>query len=376
MLVHPRLLTIDSAHWANLIQAAASPSSAMRDKAKAFPERLLEQGHVLTLSFHHLEELLSHERDDVVEARLHYLAGLPSIAWLRSRQPPHGLGAITDIMAAEAVAQCEGASDPGAVRDRAKASLIRFGPASEALGDLEQWWVLRPLLRASSRRARTVAAIAPVEFGHGSTRISDLVAGRFRTPDEAGFALAVMERALNKEIATRGDRRIEDSGRIAGDFFREVAELQPSGETDVWEFIVRTSEARGVRREEIRMDMTSDELGTLCVFRSQLAIIAEKTGHEFEALRQSVRMENCPHWLLQDALARHRQSELRRPGSDVNDGYLAAFAPYVDRLYVDKRKAENFRRALPKTPVLKGLLGEVYKAAHYWEIPGQLAGDA
>jgi len=52
----------------------------MCDKARAFPERLLEQGHVLTLAFHHLEELLSHERDDVVEARLHYLAGLPSIA--------------------------------------------------------------------------------------------------------------------------------------------------------------------------------------------------------------------------------------------------------------------------------------------------------
>lgn len=173
------------------------------------------------------------------------------------------MGAITDILAAEAVAQCEGASNPAAVRDRAKASLIRFGPASEALGDLEQWWILRPLLRANRRRARTVAAIAPVEFGHGSTKISDLIAGRFRTPDEAGFALAVMERALGKEIATRGDRRIEDPGRIAGDFFREVAELQPSGETDVWEFIVRTSEARGVRREEIRMDMTGDELGAL-----------------------------------------------------------------------------------------------------------------
>lgn len=60
----------------------------------------------------------------------------------------------------------------------------------------------------------------------------------------------------------------------------------------------------------------------------------------------------------------------------MNDGYLAALAPYFDRLYVDKRKAENCRRALPKTPVLKGLLGKVSKAAHYCEIPGQLAADA
>jgi hypothetical protein len=344
----------------------------MRDKARRFPDRLLDQGYVLTLAFHHLEELLNHDREDVVEARLDYLLDLPFVAWLRSGRAPHGPGAITDIMAAEAVAQCEGASSLAAVRDHVRPAMFRYGAAREALGEPELWRQLRPLLRASARRARTIAAIAPMTFGNGQAPLSELVAGRFRSPDDSRRMLSAMQAAMEEEIASKGDGRIQSPHEIAAEFFDDVADMRPWDEEDVWTFIVRTSEARGVRREEIRLDMTNDQLGDLCVFRSQLAVIAEATGRPFEALRNAVTMELCPHWVLTKALYRSRQQGLRRPGSDVNDGYLAALAPYVDRLYVDKRRLENFRRATPKAPELRGLLGDVVRAAHYWEIPDQL----
>ncbi|WP_029416488.1 hypothetical protein [Brevundimonas bacteroides] len=371
-LAQPRRLTLDTSHWANLIRDAVSPSSAMRDKARSFPDRLLDQGYVLTLAFHHLEELLNHDKEDLAEARLAYMLDLPFIAWLRSARAPHGPGAITDIMAAEAVAQCEGASSLTAVRDRVRPDLFRYGAAREALGDPDLWRQLRPLLRASARRARTIAAIAPMTFGNGQAPLSALISSRFRTPEDSHRTLAAMQAAMGQEIASKGDGRIQRPHEIAAEFFNDVADMRPWEETDIWEFIVRTSEARGVRREELRLDMTNDELGDLCVFRSQLAVIAEATGRPFEVLRGTVTMEHCPHWVLTKALDRSRQEGLRRPGSDVNDGYLAALAPYVDRLYVDKRRLENFRRATPGMLELRGLLCDVVRAAHYWEIPNQL----
>ncbi len=84
-------------------------------------------------------------------------------------------------------------------------------------------------------------------------------------------------------------------------------------------------------------------------------------------------MEQCPHWIIDDALTRFRPSLPERRGSDLNDGYLAVLAAYADHLYVDKRKAENFRQASAKAPALKALIGKVWKAAHYADIPRQLA---
>ncbi|WP_396593312.1 hypothetical protein [Brevundimonas sp. R86498] len=372
-LIHrPKLLTIDSAHWANLIKDATSTSSAMRDKAAAFPASLLDRGYVLTLTFHHLEELLSHQRDEVVAARLEYLANLSSIAWLKSQRPPHGLGGITDILAAEAVVQCEGATDLLSVRDAAMQRLIRFGSATDALGDLDVWWVLRPLFRARNASVQTVAAIAPVDFGFGSTLIGDLIKMRFRVPEDTSEVIGIMTQNLRREIAVKGDARIRNPNEVAEKFFDQVKATVPSGEGDIWDFVVRTAEARGVSRDEIRLDMTSNELGDLCTFRQQLHVVADATGLDLYRLRASVKMQLCPHWVLHQASSRHRQVELRRPGSDVNDAYLAALGPYVGRLYVDKRKAENLRRVLSKTPELAGLMGEISKAAHYWEIPTQL----
>ncbi len=54
-----------------------------------------------------------------------------------------------------------------------------------------------------------------------------------------------------------------------------------------------------------------------------------------------------------------------RPGSDLNDGYLGVLAAYCAVLYVDKRTAEDFSRAQRKEPRLKGLIGEISKAADF-----------
>jgi hypothetical protein len=73
-------------------------------QSAGFHNELLDQGKIPFLSWHHLEELLGIEDDARASARIIFLQSLPLIAWMRFPQEPAGLGAITDILAAEAIA--------------------------------------------------------------------------------------------------------------------------------------------------------------------------------------------------------------------------------------------------------------------------------
>jgi len=119
--------------------------------------------------------------------------------------------------------------------------------------------------------------------------------------------------------------------------------------------------------------MTMGELGRLVLFRTQLKVVAPHTGIPFETLKRRVRPDQMPHRVIGDALRIHGQKLNERKGSDLNDGYLAALAAYADVLYVDKRTAENFRRAVRKEPGLAVLVGRIEKASDYRSILGRLA---
>lgn len=54
--------------------------------------------------------------------------------------------------------------------------------------------------------------------------------------------------------------------------------------------------------------------------------------------------------------------------SRVNDGHLLSLAPYADVIYVDKRTAENVRRAVGSQPGLTHLMGKVRKAPNWMSI--------
>lgn len=372
-LIKPRLVAIDSSHWTHLARAASSPSSAMRKKARRLPEQLLDQGYILTLTWHHVEELLSVDDDALAEARLGYIMELPFLAWVGGVIQNEHPGSIVEIVAAEVIALRDGTVGLTEVRDHAKARLFQTGTGEEALGpDRWIWRVLRPSLIERNRDARRLTALAPAQFINGSTTVGSLLEGRIRSLQEARPLLEAMARALSRDIAVGGDLRIEDPAAMATEFLGEVAEMAPWRAGSVWNFIIQTSVARGLDADEITPDMTIDQIGELCVFRSKLRIVAEAIGCEWDALRRTIRMEDCPHWVLETELRRHRQAGLRRSGSDLNDGCLAVLSAYVDELYVDRRVAENFLRARRGSPRLKALAGDVRKASTVFDIPAQL----
>jgi hypothetical protein len=140
--------------------------------------------------------------------------------------------------------------------------------------------------------------------------------------------------------------------------------MAPPPQATVREFLVTMLVNQGVDEHEIRDECLLADLSRLGLVRSQLRTVASETGRSFEELKQ-VPMDVLPSRVIDEALRTHGQPRARRPASDINDAHLAVLAAYCDVLYVDKRTAEDFRRACHKEKRLHGLIGQVAKAADF-----------
>jgi hypothetical protein len=328
---------------------------------------MLDRNWIPFLSWHNLAELLAIEDDVLVQKRVAFLRELPIVAWFRLPGEQSGVGAITDIAAAEAMACCEGLENPGEVAGRASKLLLRFGTGVEAIGEEDWVWhvVHRELVRRSER-ARAITAIAPFRYLDEGMTLGQLLKGKLATANEVSSRFAAIGAGLAKEVATKGDRRIKDPVGMTADFLQEAVEIagRPSS---VRELVISTYIAQGLEPHELLDEVTIRQLSELATFRAKLRVVAPKTGRSFEELRALVRMERCPHWIIEQDIRAHAPDLPERKGSDLADGYLATLAAYVDHLFVDKRTAETFRR-LPRTCQTLSIVNRVSKAGTFERI--------
>ncbi len=373
VLLEPKVIAPDSSHWAKWLDAAAAKDADRRQRARDLHRRLIEQGRIPLLSWHHLEELLGGEDAAAARARVAFLQDLPLIAYLRLPKDEVGLGSIAQVLAAEAIAASEGHNDLVAVRDRARELLVKTGTGVQAIGE-EAWvWeVVRPVLRSRKGKSDMIAALGPLRTFDDSRTIGELARGAVNSPAEMRAQLGrIHAKALQEAVqSTGGD--IVRARVMADDFVTRVVAMLPPPNTSVRDVLVSTLVGQGLDEAEVRDECVLADLSRLATFRSQLRVVASETGRSFEALK-AVPMEVLPSRIIGDALGAHGQVRPLRPGSDLNDHHLGALAAYCAVLYVDKRTAEDFARAQRKEPRLKGVIGEIAKAADFDALLGPTA---
>jgi hypothetical protein len=230
---------------------------------------------------------------------------------------------------------------------------------------------LRPLLLDRRMDSDLIATVQPFRQFDESKTIGKLMATGWILPP------AIVRHRLRKTRAQTLAQALEATGgdlakaeRLADMFVGRVAEQTESPMPTVREMLTAQLLADGVDEHEIRDECVLADLNRLALFRGQLRVAADGTGHAFEDLKR-IPLDVLPSQLLSEALRRHGQFRGRRPGSDVNDGFLAVLAAYCDALYVDKRTAEDFRRVRRKEPGLSALLGEVVKSPRFEDLSGQ-----
>lgn len=368
-LITPQIIAPDTSQWANWLDDALGTEPDRRAAARGLHQQLLDQGKIAFLSWHHLEELLGIASDENARARVAYLQSLPLIAWMRFPDEEVGLGAIVDILAAEAIAVAEGCDDPADVRDHVRARLMRTGPAIDAIGN-ENWvWeVVRPHLLARRPHVGMVAALSGFSVFDMNQTLAQAAAQQVRSPEERKRMLVAIHAKVMREATEADPKRSPAEARaMADEFISRVLAMAPKQEVKVRDLLVSNFISQGLDPEEIRDEAPLSNLSLLVTFRQHLQVVAERTDLSFSQLKQ-VRMERLPSWLITDALRRHGQKRRVRPASDVLDEHLAVLAAYTDLLYVDRRTHEDFRRVRQKSPEVARLLCPIAKAKHYSDL--------
>lgn len=359
------IIAPDSSHWAKWLDAMSTGDPDRRLRALSLHARLLEQGRIPLLCWHHLEELLGGDDDAKARKRITFLMSLPLIAWIRLPKDEAGLGAVVHVRAAEAIAASEGRNDLIAIRDRARELLLRTGTGSQAIG--EEGWVweaVRPMLRSRKSGSDMIAALGPLRTFDESRTIGELSKGEINTAQAMRAQLgAIHAKALQEATQSTGGDTVR-ARAMADEFLERVLAMLPPPGMSIRDLLISSLVHQGLDAAEVRDECVLADLSRLGVFRSQLRVIASETGRSFEALKR-VPMDILPSWVIAEALRQHGQVRTLRPGSDLHDSHLAVLAAYCDVLYVDKRTSEDFRQAVKKEPRLVGLIGEISKAGDF-----------
>jgi hypothetical protein len=366
-MIHPKTIALDSSHWVKWIRDASSLDEQTRSKANQFAEELLARGYSILFSMHHLSELLAIEDASLADQRLAFIRKLPFISWIGSLEDG-GLGSLVDVMAVESRLAFRGGLSAEQVRTAARPLLLKSGSGRHVVTD-------HPLFLAAARhsaisrsdRAKTIMAISPIEILPPKMTLRELIAGSVRGPQEAEQVISSMRDRIAAEIALHGDRRITNPAQRAKDFVETSLNLT-TPPASVGELIATMLQIQEIDIHEVTTKTTIEQIGRLGLFRIQMKIASPLTGVSFEELKKRVTPEQLPHWIVGDALRKNSQRHPERRGSDLSDLYIAMLASYADIMLVDKRTAENFRRAKQKNPRLAKLTGRVRTSSSWASI--------
>ena len=373
----PRLVVLDSAHLAGLVSDLCSVSRGRRRSADRFIPELIANGWLPLLCWHHVEELLQHGDDHLVDARLRYLWSWPLLAWIRPADPAAGPGSIVDILGHEAAAALANPGAPAAhVRDIACTALVQVGTGSQAIPEaFADWRVLRTALMERQENARRIAAISRWRASNiDDTRIGEWIGQPARGLSEAVLILQRLRGSLEYEITKRGDGRIADAASMADAFMAGVAHdglAVTYGEhpSPAIQLLVNA----GLDPEDIDPGATFRETMDLLAFRKRLHIAADAFGLPWPELKRKVNPHQLPVTVIEEGMRVHAHDQPERKGSELNDTHLLCLAPYADITYVDRRTLESVRRARSKLKSFDQLVGRIARASGYAEIATELA---
>src|SRR6266404_9646267 len=90
-IFEPKLIMLDTG---TIVQAVAKPADP---QVRELCTILRSGDWIPFVTWHHLEELISHENDDVFRRRLDFFDDLPHLAYLKLREDGPDVGCVVDV---------------------------------------------------------------------------------------------------------------------------------------------------------------------------------------------------------------------------------------------------------------------------------------
>jgi hypothetical protein len=362
----------------NLAAGWKSPDLARRQQVVDLFDQLAQADILIFLTFDHVQELLKHDNDDVVQSRLAFLAEIPLLAWCSHYHREMDLGGILDLGGYELTAIESGCRSVAEIREFVRSQIVSIGPGRYLINrNAEQWLCVRPLLIERLERERQVASIThrPL-FDHitpNGLTVGDILKQAVSPVEESKAREQRLAALVMAKLATQADPKLSSVRDTAKAFAALTARDRlkaAAREQHPFEFALKQS---WLDLESVSLDLDAD-------YVTEMVMLVEKLNVTRDHMRQNRRHFNLQSDTLPPSLDFWRRLQPktsalpRAAGSDIADRYLATFALYLDLFHADKRTNEFIRQLRTTQWEGRDMLGVVFAAGTVDQLQRKLAG--
>lgn len=368
-LIIPRLIALDSSIIGNVARDFYHSNEHNPKKARHFLDYLSLKNLIPLITWHHIEELLQHNDEVVVDNRIRFIKSFPMIAWFSSVNSPSIVGSILDIQATELSWLIDNPSTSlEVVIQKTKDKLLKFSSGQDLVSifnyDEETWKQFKENLAHRQDRRREIASIGHAKFiDMQSNKVSDFTNKRLRKPEETTKTLDILEANLERELINHGDKKLSGHKSVAQEFINEVKKsgLQLyHAQGNAQNIFLKSF---GIDPMDVSSDATLQDIGYTAIYKQKIRILAETFGLNYDSLK-AIKEDLCPSWIIWRELDKVLKSAQYASGSDITDKYHSVLALYADILLVDKRFHEIFRQ-LDRNAVIKKIINKIIKLSDY-----------
>jgi hypothetical protein len=375
-LVIPKLVALDSSTLGNLAKDWKTVPSAKR-----VLDILNGTGLSLFLTWHHIEELINHENEEVYDQRCNFLGHLKFINFLKDGDAIGNVGSRVELAELEIKGLLAAPNIPiPALIEQVRGSLAGFIIGRDLVSHNQIWWDYYRKNLAKDRMKRT-AEIASLTHFRQPARSPKFRPDLYRTTFPSREAILQHYKKTAQDLAaqmkTHGDVRVRhNADRLAHELMKEsydemVAVIKKGGSP---RDVVITS--YGVDESRLPPNATEDDVAFECIFLQNLRLHARRLLLPFEDIASVAYQDKMPSWIVWREINRLTPRLENAEAGNVNDQNIAAFGPYLDSLQVDKRTKHLVDQCRSKHPLLESLFGRLFTNTNYVKLATILEGIA
>ncbi len=364
---------IDTFALNNMAKDYFHEEKIIKEKVNKFLNELYIRGAIPIITWHHIEEMLSHKNDEISAKSIAFIRALPFVAVLKS-EIEWFIGSIVDIDKEEiqTIIMCENEIEIGLIIQDTCRSIYKFCSGANIIDPLIQdMETIRQVVLSKVHKSKEIASISRATSlkAHYKHKFSDIKnMGNYTYSDEATNIIKDdMLSKLTQEINEHGDKRIssESAEKMAIDFISDIKIDDSIVDIPMVDMIRKNS---GLSKDEFKKIKSWEDLECVPIFKARLKQIAEKFSEYDRNKIINLNEEQCPTWLLWKEIYKIRIKAERASGSDINDAFLAGLCLYSDLTIVDKRTHEYLTQIKRKDIAISKYIHRFEKVSCYLDI--------
>ena len=304
-LKEPFLVMIDTFALNNMARDYFDEDEVKSQIAYNFLNELYSRGAIPIISWHHIEEMLSHKNDNVSSKSIAFIRSLPFVAVLKS-DLEWFIGSIADIDKEEiqTIIMCENEIEIGLIIQETCRKIYKFCTGASIMDPLIQdMGTIRQVILSKTHKSKEMASISRARSlkPHYKYKLSDIKnMGNYTYSKAATDAiLNDMKGKLTKEIKEQGDKKIssDSAGKVATDFIDDIKVNDSIVDTPMVDMIRKNS---GLSKDEFEKIKSWEDLECVPIFKSRLELLSKKFLESQKDKIINLKEEYCPTWLFME----------------------------------------------------------------------------